>query len=92
MEAAVLLMEAEEALLAHDPAAFDTTIDAFGECTEFVRAVEDEEAWKAAYPSLEAFYELHEARHPDIRYYARARRETAPGLPSEKLRSLREAS
>jgi hypothetical protein len=99
MEPAILLAEAEEALLKQDPAMFDTTPDAFAECIEYVRAVGDEEAWRAAYPSLEAFYELHEARHPDIRYYARASREiatadalTAPGgLPSERLRRYRES-
>jgi hypothetical protein len=40
-----------------------------------VRAVEDAEAWKASYPSLQAFYAAHEARHPDIRLYAAVRRE-----------------
>lgn len=82
----VLLAEAERLLREHSPADFKSTIDAAPESIEFVRAVEDEEAWRAAYDSLEAFYAVHEARHPDIRLYGNVRREmetedilTAPG-------------
>jgi hypothetical protein len=69
-----LLDEAERVLRRHGLASFDPTVDGYAECIEFVRAVEDEEAWKAGYPFLEAFYAAHEARHPDIRLYGAARR------------------
>lgn len=62
---ATLLAETERILGKHDPVSFDTTFGAWPECIEYVRAVEDEEAWKTAYPSLEAFYAAHEARHPE---------------------------
>jgi hypothetical protein len=82
----ILLAEAERILRKHRPADFDTTIDAAPESIEFVRVVEDEGAWRAGYPSLDAFYAAHEARHPDIRLYGRVRREietddllTSPG-------------
>jgi hypothetical protein len=79
------------------PDAFDTSIDSFPECIEFVRRVEDEEAWRAGYPSLEAFYDTQAARHPDIRSYAKVRRDIATisplhdpgGLPSALLARLR---
>lgn len=71
----VTLREAEATLQRHSPAAFGTSLDAGPECIEFVRAVEDEEAWKAGYESLEAFYAAHEERHPDIRLYGGVRRE-----------------
>ena len=77
----VMLDEAERVLRTHSPVTFDTTIDAFPECIEFVRAVEDEEAWKARYNSLEAFYAAHEKRHPDVRLYGRARRMIATADP-----------
>ena len=93
----VLLAEAERLLAAHSPAAFDSSIDGFPDCIEIVRGVEDEEAWRAGYPSLDAFYAAHEARHPDIRLYARVRRDIATlsplndpgGLPSDRFRRLR---
>jgi hypothetical protein len=92
-----LLAEVERLLTAHSPAAFDTSIDGFPDCIEFVRRVEDEEAWRAGYPSLEAFYDTQAARHPDIRLYAKVRRNIASisplrdpgGLPSAMLERLR---
>jgi hypothetical protein len=97
MSSDVLLAEAERLLGAHSPAAFDTSIEGFPDCIEFVRRVEDEEAWRAVYPSLDAFYAAHEQRHPDIRLYARVRRDIATisplhdpgGLPSALLARLR---
>jgi hypothetical protein len=94
---ATLLAETERRLAEHDPSTFDASLVAWPECIEFVRAVEDASAWQAGYPSLEAFYAAHESRHPDIRIYARARREieaadalTSPGgLPSQRLARLR---
>ena len=96
---AVLLSEAERILQKHDPETFDSTLDAFPECIEYVRVVEDEEAWRAGYESLEAFHAAHERRHPDIRLYARARREietadplTSPGgTATQRLERLRRA-
>lgn len=96
---ATLVAEAERILQLHSPAEFETTVHAWPECIEYVRAVEDEEAWKAGYESLEAFYASHEARHPDIRLYAKARREietadplTSPGgTPAQRLARLRGA-
>jgi hypothetical protein len=93
----VLLAEVERLLAAHSPAAFDTSIDGFPDCIDYVRRVEDEEAWRAGYPSLEAFYDTQAARHPDIRLYAKVRRDIAtinplhdPGeLPSGQLARLR---
>jgi hypothetical protein len=82
----VLLAETERLLRKHSPVDFDSTIDAAPESIEFVRAVEDEEAWRVGYDSLEAFYAAHEAQHPDIRVYGAVRREmetedilTSPG-------------
>jgi len=54
-----LLAAAERVLHAHSTASFDTTSHVFPECIEYVRAVEDEQAWKAAYWSLDAFYAAH---------------------------------
>lgn len=51
-----LLGEAERILRQHSPADFENTIAAAPECIEFVRAVEDQEAWRAGYGSLDAFY------------------------------------
>jgi hypothetical protein len=85
---AALLDEAERVLRRQSATSFDPTVDGHDECIEFVRAVEDEQAWKAGYPFLEAFYAAHEARHPDIRLYAAARRailrgeRDAPAKPS----------
>jgi hypothetical protein len=98
MSSDVLLAEVERLLAAHSPAAFDTSIDGFPDCIEYVRRVEDEEAWRTGYPSLEAFYDTHAARHPDIRSYARVRRDIATinplhdpgGLPSALLARLRD--
>lgn len=93
----VLLAEAERILAKHSPADFAATIDAAPESIEVVRAVEDTDAWKFAYPSLEAFYAAHEARHPDIRFYGAVRREietadplTSPGGPiQDRIARLR---
>jgi hypothetical protein len=93
----VLLAEVERLLAAHSPAAFDTSIDGFPDCIEYVRRVEDEGAWRAGYPSLEDFYATQAARHPDIRLYAKVRRDIATisplhhprGLPSAMLARLR---
>lgn len=93
----ILLAETERKLAQHDPSTFDTSITAWPECIEFVRTVEDSGAWQAEYPTVDAFYAAHEARHPDIRLYARACREietadplTSPGgLPSQRLARLR---
>jgi hypothetical protein len=94
----VLLAEAERVLAKHSPDSFDATIDAFPECVEYVRQVEDHEAWKSAYPSLESFYTAHEARHPLIRVYGEMRRRIETEDPftskltrltaTEKLRRL----
>jgi hypothetical protein len=93
----VLLAEVERLLAAHSPAAFDTSIDGFPDCIEYVRRVEDEGAWRAGYPSLEAFTTRRRPRHPDIRLYAKLRRNIATisplhhpgGLPSAVLAGLR---
>ena len=92
-----LLAEAERVLHAHSTASFDTTSHVFPECIEYVRAVEDEQAWKAAYWSLDAFYAAHTGRHPDIRFYGEARREMAqaglssrPETPTQRLERLRQ--
>lgn len=92
-----LLNEAERILREHSPADFDTNDVAAPEAIEYVRLVEEEEAWKARYPSLEAFCAAHEARHPDIRLYAEVRREietadpltSAGGTIQERLARLR---
>ena len=75
---AALLAEAERILREHGSATSDSTLDA-PETIEYVRQVEDQEAWKAGYASLEAFYATHEARHPDIRIYGPVRREMESG-------------
>jgi hypothetical protein len=79
----VLLLEAERILEKHKPADFPSTVDAAPECIEYVRLVEDEEAWRSVYPSLEAFYAAHERRHPCIRVYSKARREIATANPMQ---------
>ena len=94
---AAYLVEADCLLRKHNPDDFDRTIDAFPECIEIVRAVEDTEAWKDAYSSVDDFYAAYEAQHPDIRFYGAARREienadilTSPGgRASERLARLR---
>jgi hypothetical protein len=92
------LADAERILTQHSPATFDSpTSFAFPECIEFVRAVEDEEAWKGAYSSLDDFYAAHHDRHPSIRYYAALRRQImtddprkSAGLtPTQRLEELR---
>ncbi len=98
MSGDVLLAETERLLATHSPAAFDTSIDGFPDCIEFVRRVEDEEGWRDGYPSLEAFYDTQAARHPDVRLYARVRRDIATisplhdpgGPPSALLARLRD--
>ena len=100
MSSDVLLAEVERLLAAHSPAAFDTNIDGFPDCIEYVRRVEDEGAWRAGYPSLEAFYDTQAARHPDIRLYAKVRRDIGTinplhhpgGLPSTLLARRRSES
>jgi hypothetical protein len=84
VSSAVVLGEAERVLREHSPAEFAATIDAAPECVEFVYAVEEKEAWKAGYPSLEAFYSAHEARHPCIRVYGAVRREIETAGPFEE--------
>jgi hypothetical protein len=96
---ATLLGETERILQKHRPADFETTNEAWPECIEYVRSVEQDEAWRARYDSLDSFYAAHEATHPDIRYYARARHEietadplTSPGgTPAQRLDRLRRA-
>jgi hypothetical protein len=97
---AVLLHEAERILRKHDPGEFATSLAAFPERIEYVRQVEDQEAWKAGYPSLESFYQANEGKHPLIRVYGEYRRriETEQPLkrkdialpPLEKLEMLRQ--
>jgi hypothetical protein len=99
MDRAVTLAHAEDLLRQHSPAHFDKpTLFAYAECSEAVRHVEVEEAWRAAYDSLDAFYAAHEERHPHIRFYVEDRRRTEAadlfrssweGLPSERLERLR---
>ena len=95
----VLLVETERLLGKHDPGVFDAPGSGWPECIEYVRAVEDKEAWRAIYDSLDSFYAAHEDRHPDVRLYGIARREIATadplttpgGLPSKRLARLRQA-
>jgi hypothetical protein len=94
VDGAALLEEAQRLLDKHAPESFDTTVDAFPECIEIVRRVEDEGAWSAVYPSLNAFYVAHERRHPDIKVYAEAGRRieqgrSPGGTGNELLRRLR---
>lgn len=77
----VLLAETERLLQKHHPGLFDTTIDAAPESIHYVRQVEDTEAWREEYPSLEAFYAAHAARHPDIRFYGQVDREVNTADP-----------
>ena len=83
MTSASILAEAERVLREHSPAEFATTIDAAPECIEYVRAVEDGEAWKAGYPSIEAFYAAHEDQHPCIRVYGKVRRDIETADPMQ---------
>jgi hypothetical protein len=92
-----LLAKAERVLHAHNTASFETTSHAFPECIEYVRAVEDEQAWRAAYWTLDAFYAAHTGRHPEIRFYGEARREMAQADlysrhegPTRRLERLRQ--
>jgi hypothetical protein len=39
-------------------------------CVAVVSNLEDLEAWRAGYDSLDSFYAAYEERHPDIRLYA----------------------
>lgn len=75
------LLSAEQTLSKHSPIDFDATVDAAPESIEVVWAVEDEDAWRAGYESLSAFYAAHEARHPDVRLYGRVRRKIADADP-----------
>jgi hypothetical protein len=91
----VTLPHAEQTLKRYAPEEFDTNMAAAPECIEAVRAVVDKEAWRSAYPSKQAFYDAHRARHPDVMNYARVRRAIARGDASgtiqEQLRRLRES-
>ncbi len=87
----VLLAETERLLRMHHPDDFATSVAAAPECVHYVRQVEDKEAWRAGYPSVEAFYAAHEARHPCIRVYGAVDREietadifTSPGGPIQE--------
>jgi hypothetical protein len=88
---------AEQTLEKFSPADFETTVDAWPECTESVRLVVRAEAWRSKYDSLDSFYAAYEARHPDIRLYAKARCEietedllTSSGAtPAQRLERLR---
>jgi hypothetical protein len=88
MDRAVTLAEAERVLRLYFPSQFDTSAVAYPECIEAVRNVEDDEAWREGYPSLDAFYDTHEDKHPAISLYGidRRRIEKADRLtdPSEK--------
>lgn len=77
----VHLSEAERRLRLYDPTNFDSDLFGGPECLEWVRLVEDTEAWRNAYPSLEAFYAAHESRHPDIRLYGQLRRQLGTDDP-----------
>jgi hypothetical protein len=59
----------------HSPADFETTPNAAAESVDVVRLIQEQEAWRAGYESLDAFYAAHEAHHPDIRFYAAVRAE-----------------
>jgi hypothetical protein len=98
---AVLLAEAERVLRDKPASTFNTDLFASPQAIELVRAVEDQDAWKAGYPSLDAFYTAWEPTHPGIRVYAAVRREietsdplTSPGgtIPQMIERHLREQS
>jgi hypothetical protein len=99
MDRAVSLAHGEDLLREHSPAHFDKpTLFAYAECSEAVRRVEVEEAWRAAYDSLDDFYAAHEERHPHISFYVEDLRRTEAadlfrspweGLPSERLERLR---
>ena len=82
MTSASILAEAERVLREHSPAEF-ATIDAAPECIEYVRAVEDGEAWKDGYPSIDAFYAAHEDQHPCIRVYGKVRRDIETADPMQ---------
>jgi hypothetical protein len=60
----------EEELEAHAPSDFATTPKAAMMCVNGVADLEKYEYWRANYDTLEAFYQAHEAEHPDIRRYA----------------------
>jgi hypothetical protein len=78
----VILDEAERLLEKHHPHVFDQPLSfGFPECIGYVRAVEDEEAWKGRYGSLDEFYAAHARKHPRIRVYAAAQREIATADP-----------
>jgi response regulator RpfG family c-di-GMP phosphodiesterase len=68
-----LLQDAAGGLREHSPADFETTANAAAECVDAVCFVEEEEWWRVGYDSLASFYAAHEARHPDIRFYAAVR-------------------
>jgi len=71
---AVLLAEAETILSECSPNSFDDLASLAGpKCIAAVAAVEVTGAWRAAYPSLDAFYAVHEQRHPSIRVYSEVR-------------------
>ena len=94
----LLLAYAEGLLRKHSPADFDTTIDAAPESIHAVRQVEDQQAWASGYSSIEEFYAVHEARHPDVRLYGTVDREIETSDPlispggtiSQRIARLRE--
>jgi hypothetical protein len=97
MPADAILEYAETTLQRYSPEEFAMNIGSAPECIEAVWHVVDEEAWRSAYPSEQAFYDAHSARHPDVRNYARVRREieqhdplSPGGTIQERLRRLRD--
>jgi hypothetical protein len=68
------LVEAEQVLGQHSPNDFDSVPSALPEVIAAAARVEDTEAWRHGYPSLEMFYVSHEGRHPDIRLYGELHR------------------
>jgi hypothetical protein len=97
MSSDVLLAEVERLLAAHSPAAFDTSIDGFPDCIEYVPPGRGRGSLASRLLVPRAFYDTQAARHPDIRLYARVRRDIATisplhdpgGLPSALLARLR---
>jgi hypothetical protein len=69
------LDQTESVLNQASPAGFETTQNAASTCIAMVRGLEDGGWWYAGYDSLDSFYAVHEARHPDIRLYASVSRE-----------------
>jgi hypothetical protein len=98
MDPQAVLERAEMLLQRHAEATFDGNPTWYTEVSEALRHVEDEEAWKLGYPSLDAFYAVYENSHPRIRFYAEDVRRVQSssffrnpwhGRPSERLERLR---